>query len=83
MKSASLRFASSTTLTTATRRKIFVEPVGDGNELLEVLVYVVNKESNPPLPNPEYKRLILEDARHWKLPEAYIEILERLEVTSE
>ena len=39
---------------------------------LEVLIYVAELEPNVPLPNAEYKRLILEGAHYWKLPRLYI-----------
>ncbi|TMA11206.1 MAG: gamma-glutamylcyclotransferase [Deltaproteobacteria bacterium] len=65
------------------REKMYVDPIGDGRRPLEAWVYVAEKETCPPLPNGLYKRLIVEGARHWKLPEAYIEMLERLEVATE
>ncbi len=49
------------------------------NVPLQVLVYVAAIESKVPLPNPEYKRLILEGARHWRMPSTYIARLETIE----
>ncbi len=54
----------------------------DGNESdpLAVWVYFAIPQPNPPLPNEEYKRLIVEGARFWHLPEDYISQLEQIEV---
>lgn len=38
------------------------------------------QETPPPLPNQEYKDLILGGARQWGLPEAYVRQLEAIEV---
>jgi gamma-glutamylcyclotransferase len=65
------------------REKMFVTPIGDGRNLLEAWVYIAEKESCPPLPNALYKRLIVEGARHWKLPQDYIDMLEKLETAIE
>lgn len=51
----------------------------NGGHPLQVLVYVAAIETNVPLPNPEYKRLILEGARHWHMPSTYIAMLETIE----
>lgn len=62
------------------RRKILPVYYGVGEErALEVLIYIAEIEKNVPLPNAEYKRLILEGARHWQLPAAYLAILETIE----
>ena len=53
------------------RETLPVHARGDGTRPLEVLVYIADIETNVPLPNAEYKRLILEGARHWKLPADY------------
>ena len=45
------------------------------------LVYVAELELDIPLPNAEYKRLILEGAKHWKLPALYLSLLERIEAS--
>ncbi len=45
---------------------------------LAVLVYVAAIESGVPPPSPEYKRLILEGAQHWKFPGSYIAMLETI-----
>ena len=62
------------------RRAILpVYAFGDGVQPLEALIYIAEIESNVPLPNSEYKRLILEGARHWSLPESYCLMLEKIE----
>ena len=55
-----------------------VHALGDGVQPLEVLIYIAEIESNVPLPNSEYKRLLLEGARHWNLPASYCLILEKI-----
>ena len=51
----------------------------NGNVALQVLVYVAAIESKVPPPNPEYKRLILEGARHWNMSADYIAMLETID----
>lgn len=46
---------------------------------IEALVYIAPRETDVPLPNAEYKRLILSGARHWHLPEEYCAMLETIE----
>jgi len=36
--------------------------------------------SYPPLPNADYKRLIVEGARFWHLPDDYVREMETIEV---
>ena len=55
---------------------------GDRNSPLLVSVYFGIPQSSPPKPNAGYKRLIVEGARHWKLPTDYIALLERIETHS-
>jgi gamma-glutamylcyclotransferase (GGCT)/AIG2-like uncharacterized protein YtfP len=51
----------------------------DANSPIAVWAYLVVSKSNLPLkPTVEYKALILDGARHWRLPAAYIERLERI-----
>ena len=54
-----------------------------GEPAIETLVYIAQREDNAPLPNPEYKRLMVQGARYWKLPLSYVAMLERLEVARE
>jgi gamma-glutamylcyclotransferase len=54
----------------------------DANSPIAVWTYFVVSKSNLPLkPAVEYKALILDGARHWRLPAAYIERLERIETS--
>lgn len=62
------------------RRQILpVYALNDGHAPLSALVYVAELEFDVPLPNAEYKRLVLEGAKHWKLPALYVSLLERIE----
>jgi gamma-glutamylcyclotransferase len=66
------------------RREILpVYPSEDGGPPLNALVYVAALENNVPRPNAEYRRLIVEGARHWKLPPAYLALLEAIQVEAE
>jgi gamma-glutamylcyclotransferase (GGCT)/AIG2-like uncharacterized protein YtfP len=58
-------------------------PVEDGTQPLDALVYVADIEQNVPCPNPEYRRLIIEGARHWQLPAFYQALLEAIQVAEE
>jgi gamma-glutamylcyclotransferase len=61
------------------RREILpVFGLNGGEAPLQALVYIAELELDVPLPNAEYKRLILEGARHWKLPSLYLSILEEI-----
>jgi gamma-glutamylcyclotransferase len=64
------------------RENIRVFRSGDGHHPIEVLTYIATKEDNAPLPNPEYKRLIVEGARHWNVPESYRLMLEEINVVT-
>jgi len=64
------------------RREILsFHPVENGKQPLDALVYVADIEQNVPRPNAEYRRLIVEGAKHWKLPESYVTLLEAIQVT--
>lgn len=60
------------------RRKEQVLEDGRDDKPLTVWIYFANPQPNPPLPNIEYKRLIVEGAKHWCLPAAYITRLEQI-----
>jgi gamma-glutamylcyclotransferase (GGCT)/AIG2-like uncharacterized protein YtfP len=62
------------------RQKIFVFHSGDGQQPIEALIYIADKEDDAPPPNPEYKRLIVEGAKHWNVPEPYRLMLEQIHV---
>ena len=60
-------------------RHVFVD--GNKKNPLEVAVYFANPEDQPPLPNQAYKDLILAGAKHWHLPDEYIQdVLEPIKV---
>ncbi|MBM3739226.1 MAG: gamma-glutamylcyclotransferase [Acidobacteria bacterium] len=58
---------------------VFVD--GDAAKPMEVLTFIANPQTNPPLPNPEYKSLILAGAGEWKLNAKYIAQLEQIVTT--
>jgi gamma-glutamylcyclotransferase len=51
--------------------------------VFEAVVYIAPKEIGVPLPNAEYKRLMLEGARHWQLPADYCSMLAQLKAAEE
>jgi gamma-glutamylcyclotransferase (GGCT)/AIG2-like uncharacterized protein YtfP len=57
-------------------RHVFRE--GDKSQPLLVSIYSGIPQKDPPLPNPEYKALILSGAQRWKLPAEYIRKLEAI-----
>lgn len=61
------------------REILSVYAPGNSRPALQVLVYIADIENNVPLPNQEYKRLILEGAHHWNIPSSYIAILETIQ----
>ncbi|MCL6508076.1 MAG: gamma-glutamylcyclotransferase [Bryobacteraceae bacterium] len=61
------------------QRHVFLD--GDENQPLVAEVYFANHELEPPLPNQEYKDLIVNGARYWRLPEDYIrDVLDAIQV---
>ena len=42
-------------------------------------IYFANPQPNPPLPNAEYKRLIVDGAKFWQLPTDYISEPEQID----
>ena len=65
------------------REKVFVLAAGDTQSSVEVLVYIAEREDNVPLPNPEYKRLIVAGARHWNISEFYCSMLEKIQANTD
>ena len=66
------------------RRELMpVYAFGDGTQPLVVLIYVAEIETNVPRSNAEYKRLILEGARHWNLPATYLALLEAIQAAED
>jgi gamma-glutamylcyclotransferase (GGCT)/AIG2-like uncharacterized protein YtfP len=53
---------------------------GDEEHPLLVSLYVGNPQPNPPLPNADYKKLLIEGADYWHLPKEYIAELKQIEV---
>jgi Gamma-glutamyl cyclotransferase, AIG2-like len=62
------------------RKHVIIHPINNGHSSLASLVYIAPKEDFPPLPNAEYKRLMLEGALHWRLPDEYRLMLESIAV---
>ena len=60
------------------REMLTVQALDKLSSPLEVLTYVAELESNVPLPNVEYKRLIVEGAQYWKLPPRYVMRLDQI-----
>ena len=65
------------------REKLFVHSAADAQSLLEVIVYIAEKEDQVPLPTAEYRKLIIQGARHWQVPEAYCLMLDQIQAASE
>ncbi len=62
------------------RRECMVFLDGDEQGPLTGWTYFADPQTNPPPPNQAYKNLIISGARHWHLPEEYIEELEHIQV---
>lgn len=60
------------------RRECHVFRDGDAAQPLLVAVYFGNPQPSPPLPNGEYKKLLVEGARFWHLPPEYVAELESI-----
>jgi hypothetical protein len=52
----------------------------DNTRPLAVSIYLARKQDNPPAPNSEYKRAIVEGTKFWHLPASYIAELDSIEV---
>jgi len=65
------------------REFLAIHPIADRGAPLEALVYVAAVEESVPRPNAEYRRLIIEGARHWNLPSSYLALLESIQVEDE
>ena len=64
------------------REKVLVHNINSNASPLEVIVYIAPKETGVPLPNAEYKRLMLEGAHYWKLPAEYCLMLEQIQAAT-
>lgn len=60
-------------------RREFLSVRDTAGQPLSVLVYVAELEPNVPPPNAEYKRLIIEGAKHWGISAMYLGLLEKME----
>jgi gamma-glutamylcyclotransferase (GGCT)/AIG2-like uncharacterized protein YtfP len=66
------------------RREILsVYPFDTGRQPLAALVYVAAVEENVPRPNAEYRRLLIDGAKHWQLPQLYLALLESIQVDTD
>ena len=65
------------------RETLPVLAAAKNNEPFDALVYVAAVERDVPLPNTEYKRLMVEGARHWGLPAAYLNMLQALRTAAD
>lgn len=61
------------------REFLSVNPMNNGNSPITVLVYIAEIETNVPPPSAEYKRVMIEGAKHWVLPNDYLAMLESLQ----
>jgi gamma-glutamylcyclotransferase (GGCT)/AIG2-like uncharacterized protein YtfP len=64
-----------------TREKHHVWTEGDARRPLLVWLYRGHPQLDPSLPSCDYKKLIVEGARQWKLPAEYIRELETIQTT--
>lgn len=62
-----------------TRENCCVWREGDAKRSLLVSIYRGHPQSNPPLPDSDYKNLIVGGAKHWQLPADYIQELESIQ----
>ena len=62
------------------RRTGIVYKDGDEAKALNVHIYFAVPQENPPLPNQDYKNLIVNGANHWDLPAHYRAELEKIQV---
>lgn len=62
------------------REESLVYPGTDGEGPLAVWLYFPEAEADPPLPSAAYKRLIIEGATFWGLPEDYVRGLEAITI---
>ena len=62
------------------RRTGIVYQDGDEIKALNVDIYFAVPQENPPLPNQEYKDLIVNGAKQWDLPADYRAELEKIQI---
>ena len=61
------------------RKEMRVLRDGDEAQPLTVWAYLGNQQTSAPLPSAAYKKVIVDAAKHWRLPTDYITNLERIE----
>jgi gamma-glutamylcyclotransferase (GGCT)/AIG2-like uncharacterized protein YtfP len=61
------------------RENCYVWREGDAKRPLLVSLYRGHPQPNPPLPDCDYKNLIVEGAKQWQLPADYIQELESIQ----
>ena len=61
-----------------TREDHYVWQEGDADQQLLVALYRGHPQLDSPLPSDDYKNLIVNGAKHWKLPAEYIRQLESI-----
>jgi hypothetical protein len=59
-----------------------VWPEDNAKRPLLVSLYHAHPQLDPPLPDCDYKNLIVQGAKHWQLPADYIQELESIPTTS-
>lgn len=62
------------------RTEYQLQRVGLTRTVVTVWVYVAIQQENPPLPNDAYKETVVEGAKFWGLPAAYITELGQIQV---
>jgi gamma-glutamylcyclotransferase len=60
------------------REMLAICPPDAGQQPIAAVVYIAAVEENVPRPNAEYRRLIVEGAKHWQLPPSYLVLLEAI-----
>src|SRR6266446_4988510 len=60
------------------RKECHVFMSGDDKQPMAVVTYFGDPQANPPLPNAEYKNLLVSGAHRWQLPAEYIRQLESI-----
>ena len=61
------------------RENCYVWREGDAKRPLLVSLYRGHPQPNPPLPDCDYKNLIVEGAKQWQLPADYIQEIESIQ----
>jgi len=61
------------------RRQRVVLRDGEPKDPILAAIYFANRQANPPKPNLDYKRLLIDGARHWGLPQSYQKMLEKID----